>query len=108
MPEAVPLLRDMRRRPKDGALVALSAVDPLNLVGTLLPGDKVPTLAGNRVLYVDGVPAGAVIAGKTRYLGDFDACVRLALVRRTARSLGTSAGPSIGGGSTGTGMPVRH
>ncbi|SAK89202.1 Lhr family helicase [Caballeronia ptereochthonis] len=112
LPEAVPLLRDMRKRPKDGAFVALSAVDPLNLVGTLLPGEKVPALAGNRVLYLDGLPVGAVIAGKTRYLGDFDGeareRVRLALVRRTARSLGTSAGASIGSERTGTGVPVRH
>ncbi|MDR5857342.1 DEAD/DEAH box helicase [Caballeronia sp. LZ062] len=95
LPEAVPLLREMRRRPKEGAFVALSAVDPLNLVGTLLPGDKVPALAGNRVLYVDGVPAGAVIAGKTHYFGDADAQtrerMRLALVKRNARSLSTSA-----------------
>ncbi|SAK93287.1 DEAD/H associated [Caballeronia fortuita] len=108
LPEAVPLLRDMRKRPKDGAFVALSAVDPLNLVGTLLPGDKVPALAGNRVLYRDGVPVGAVIAGKTRYFGDEDGeareRVRLALVKRTARSLGTA----IGSTATRTGMPVRH
>ncbi len=57
LPEAVPLLRDMRKRPRDGRFVAFSAVDPLNLVGTLLPGDKVPALAGNCVLYLDGVPA---------------------------------------------------
>jgi ATP-dependent helicase Lhr and Lhr-like helicase len=91
LPEAVPLLREMRRRPTDGSFVALSAVDPLNLVGTLLPGDKVPALAGNRVLYRDGVPVGAVIAGKTRYFGEVEGeareRVRLALVKRTARSL---------------------
>ncbi|WP_250535098.1 DEAD/DEAH box helicase [Caballeronia sp. AZ10_KS36] len=95
LPEAVPLLREMRRRPKEGAFVALSAVDPLNLAGTLLPGDKVPALAGNRVLYLDGVPVGAVIAGKTHVFGDADAPmrerVRLALVKRSARSLGTSS-----------------
>ncbi|WP_277185857.1 DEAD/DEAH box helicase [Caballeronia sp. BR00000012568055] len=91
LPDAVPLLRDMRRREKDGSFVALSAVDPLNLIGTLLPGDKVPALAGNRVLYRDGVPVGAVIAGKTRYFGEVEGeareRVRLALVKRTARSL---------------------
>lgn len=94
LPDAVPLLREMRRRPKEGALIALSAVDLLNLVGTLLPGEKVPALAGNRVLYLDGVPAGAVIAGKTRYFGDVDGeareRLRLALVKRTARSLTAS------------------
>ncbi|SPB13154.1 putative helicase [Caballeronia novacaledonica] len=99
LPDAVPLLRDMRKRPKDGAFVALSAVDPLNLAGTLLPGEKVPALAGNRVLYLDGVPVGAVVAGKTRYFGDIEGegreRVRLALVKRTAHSLGTSVGRGI-------------
>ncbi|BAN25305.1 Lhr family helicase [Caballeronia insecticola] len=108
LPEAVPLLRDMRKRPKDGAFVALSAVDPLNLVGTLLPGEKVPALAGNRVLFLDGVPVGAVIAGKTRYFGDFDGAgrerMRLALVRRSARSLGAS----VVSGVSGAVVPVRH
>ncbi len=98
LPEAVPLLHEMRRRPKEGTLVALSAVDLLNLIGTLLPGDKIPALAGNRVLYIDGVPAGAVIVGKARYLVDGDVAtrerIRLALVKRTARSLGS---PMTGG-----------
>ncbi|CDY74746.1 Lhr-like helicases [Caballeronia glathei] len=95
LPEAVPLLREVRKRPLDGSFVAVSAVDPLNLVGTLLPGEKVPALAGNRVLYRDGVAVGAVIAGKTRYLVELDAeareAVRSGLVRRTARSLGSHA-----------------
>jgi ATP-dependent Lhr-like helicase len=41
------------------------------------------------------VPVGAVIAGKTHVFGDADAPmrerVRLALVKRSARSLGTSS-----------------
>ncbi|WP_372876533.1 DEAD/DEAH box helicase, partial [Pseudomonas sp.] len=56
LPEAVALLREVRKRPADGSLIGLSACDPLNLVGTLLPGSKVPALAGNRLLYRDGVP----------------------------------------------------
>jgi ATP-dependent Lhr-like helicase len=87
MPEAVPLLRDMRNRAADGSLIAVSAVDPLNLAGTLLPGEKVPALPGNRVLYRDGVPVGAVIAGKTRFLTELDTesqeRVRWHLVRRS-------------------------
>jgi ATP-dependent helicase Lhr and Lhr-like helicase len=85
--EAVPLLRDMRNRAADGSLIAVSAVDPLNLAGTLLPGEKVPALPGNRMLYRDGVPVGAVIAGKTRFLAELDAQsqerVRWHLVRRS-------------------------
>jgi ATP-dependent Lhr-like helicase len=70
LPEAIPLLREVRRRPHDGSLVRISGVDPLNLCGTLLLGDKVPALAGNRILFRDGVPVATVIAGKIGYLGD--------------------------------------
>jgi ATP-dependent Lhr-like helicase len=70
LPEAIPLLREVRRRPHDGGLVCISGVDPLNLCGTLLPGDKVPALAGNRILFRDGVPVATIIAGKISYLSD--------------------------------------
>jgi ATP-dependent Lhr-like helicase len=39
--------------------VELSASDPLNLVGILTPGARVPALLGNRIAYVDGVPVEA-------------------------------------------------
>jgi ATP-dependent Lhr-like helicase len=68
LPEAIPLLRDMRRRPHDGGLVCISGIDPLNLCGTLLPGDKVPALAGNRLLFQDGAPVATMVAGKFHYL----------------------------------------
>ncbi|MFK0089368.1 DEAD/DEAH box helicase [Pseudomonas sp. NPDC090755] len=67
LPEAVALLREVRRRAPDGGLVTLSASDPLNLVGTLLPGTKVPALSGNRLLYRDGVPVASLVAGKVHY-----------------------------------------
>jgi ATP-dependent Lhr-like helicase len=68
LPEAIPLLREVRRRAHDGGLVCLSGVDPLNLSGTLLPGEKVPALPGNRILFRDGLPVATVIAGKIAYL----------------------------------------
>ncbi|WP_455923786.1 DEAD/DEAH box helicase [Pseudomonas putida] len=67
LPEAIPVLRDVRKRAVDGALVTISASDPLNLTGTLLPGAKVPALSGNRLVLRDGVPVAAVIAGKPVY-----------------------------------------
>jgi ATP-dependent Lhr-like helicase len=70
LPEAIPLLREVRRRPQDGGLVCISGVDPLNVCGTLLPGDKVPALAGNRILFRDGVPVATIVAGKICYLSD--------------------------------------
>ena len=68
LPDAVGALRDARRATPEGTLVCVSAADPLNLVGVLLPGARVPALAGNRVLYRDGVPVAAMIAGEVQWL----------------------------------------
>ena len=73
MPEAIPLLREIRKRPLDGSLISLCGADPLNMVGTLLPGSKVPALAGNRLIYRDGIPAAAIISGKPQYWLELDA-----------------------------------
>src|SRR3989475_7358055 len=56
LPEAVGLLRAVRRQETSGALVTVSGADPLNLVGIITPGDALPALATNRVLYRDGIP----------------------------------------------------
>ncbi len=68
LPEAVGLLRQVRRREMEGALVVVSASDPLNLIGSLLPGAKVPAAGGNRVLYRDGVPVAVRVANRYAYL----------------------------------------
>jgi ATP-dependent Lhr-like helicase len=55
--EAVDAMRAVRKIPKAGEeRVSLSACDPLNLVGILTPGARVPAMPQNRVVYVDGVP----------------------------------------------------
>ncbi|MGI4859050.1 MAG: DEAD/DEAH box helicase [Janthinobacterium lividum] len=76
LPEAVPVLREIRRRAPDDAWLVVSGADPLNLVGTLLAGDKVPALAANRLLYRDGVPVASLVAGKFRYQPELDAALR--------------------------------
>lgn len=85
MTEAVGLLRQVRRRELDGALVVASASDPLNLVGSLLPGAKVPAVSGNRLLYRDGVPVAVRVAGHYSYLVEVPAqeqeCWRRKLLR---------------------------
>jgi ATP-dependent Lhr-like helicase len=58
LPDAIPALRAVRRSPREGAeRVDLSGADPLNLVGLLTPGERIPATLGHRVLLVDGVPA---------------------------------------------------
>jgi len=66
LPEAVAALRTVRLRPYDGQFLRISACDPLNLAGTLLPGDKVPRIAGARLLLRDGLVAATRVAGEVR------------------------------------------
>jgi ATP-dependent Lhr-like helicase len=86
VPEAIGLLRDMRRRERAGTLVGLSGADPLNVVGVLTPGPRLPALTGNRVLYRDGVPIALLAGSEVRFLEALDAeaqwSARAALLRR--------------------------
>ncbi len=56
LPEAVEALRQTRRRERSAEPVRVAAVDPLNLVGILTPGPRIPALRTNAVTYVDGLP----------------------------------------------------
>jgi ATP-dependent Lhr-like helicase len=71
LPDAVSTLRSIRKRPPNEQLLSLSAADPLNLVGTLLPGPRVPALTGNRVLLRDGVAVATYSGGQTQFLTTF-------------------------------------
>jgi ATP-dependent Lhr-like helicase len=56
LPEAVEQLRRVRRSPRTGETVHLSATDPLNLVGIITPGPRIHAVRTNTVTYVDGLP----------------------------------------------------
>jgi ATP-dependent Lhr-like helicase len=58
LPEAVDLLRQVRRQPHDGETVRLSGCDPLNLVGIILPGPRIPALQSNQLRLRDGMIIG--------------------------------------------------
>ncbi len=64
LPEAIPLLRKARSRPRDGELVAIAATDPLNLVGILTAGTRIAAMVGSRIVYADGVAVAALVGGK--------------------------------------------
>ena len=55
LPEAVESLRAMRQAPPSGQVVTLSAADPLNLAGVIVPGDRVTAISGRIVRFRDGV-----------------------------------------------------
>jgi ATP-dependent Lhr-like helicase len=70
LPEAITMLRDTRRADSPGVLVSVSGADPLNLVGVIAPGAKVPALLNNRVLYRDGVAIATLTGGEITWLED--------------------------------------
>jgi ATP-dependent helicase Lhr and Lhr-like helicase len=55
LPEALELLRKVRRIPHSGESLVLNAADPLNLTGIVLPGKRVPAVRTNQVVYRDGL-----------------------------------------------------
>jgi ATP-dependent Lhr-like helicase len=73
LPEAVGTLRDARRSANSNQFVSLSATDPLNLVGILTPGNRLPSLTANRVLYRDGSPVALYAGGEVKFLIELEA-----------------------------------
>jgi len=65
--EAVSPLRRQRDADKGESLVVICAADPLNLTGVITPGERVPATLGNRILFRNGVPTAARVAGEIRY-----------------------------------------
>jgi ATP-dependent helicase Lhr and Lhr-like helicase len=63
-PEAIGLLRSIRTAKAKGELLAISAADPLNLVGILAPGPRIAAITPHRILLRDGVPIAALKAGQ--------------------------------------------
>ncbi len=63
LPDVVATLRETNRAPADGAMDVISACDPLNLVGIITPGERVPSQPGNRVVFRDGVPVASLEKG---------------------------------------------
>ena len=54
LPEAVESLRAIRNAPPSGETITVSAADPLNLVGIIVPGERIPAISGNSVSFRDG------------------------------------------------------
>jgi len=72
LPDAIGLLREVRRKAPSGAFVSLSGADPLNLAGILTPGPKLAALTGHRVLYRDGMPVALSAGGDVQFLDGLD------------------------------------
>jgi ATP-dependent Lhr-like helicase len=54
LPVALESLRAARHLEPSGEIVTLSAADPLNLVGIIVPGERVPAISGKTIRLQDG------------------------------------------------------
>jgi ATP-dependent helicase Lhr and Lhr-like helicase len=87
LPDAIGMLREVRRKPASGDWLSVSGADPLNLVGILTPGPRLAALTGNRLLYRDGIPIAFMSGGEVQFLETLDAATeweaQKALLRAT-------------------------
>jgi ATP-dependent helicase Lhr and Lhr-like helicase len=88
LPDAVPLLREVRRAPSDGRLCTICTADPLNLTGIVTAGQRVRAAGRHRTAYRDGIPVAVVEADDLRALTPLGAAetaeIAHALTRRRA------------------------
>ncbi|MGY4831003.1 DEAD/DEAH box helicase [Sphaerotilaceae bacterium SBD11-9] len=68
LPDAIGLMRQVRRQPADESWVCLAATDPANLLGTVLPGPRLARVAGSRVLYRAGLAVATSVGGQVEML----------------------------------------
>jgi ATP-dependent Lhr-like helicase len=64
LPEAIALLRSIRKAAAEGGLIAISGADPLNLAGILSTGQRIAAITAHRILLRDGLPVAALKAGQ--------------------------------------------
>jgi ATP-dependent Lhr-like helicase len=81
LPEAIGALREARKR-LDGEEAMLSAADPLNLIGIITPGQRLPALPGNRLLLTDGVPVAVRVGKQVEFLQQVAAAEEWSIRRR--------------------------
>jgi ATP-dependent Lhr-like helicase len=84
LPAAVEQLREIRRTPADDRLVTISAADPLNLTGIVSAGERLRTVAGNRIVYWHGVPVSAMEGDMLRVLAPVEASLAPAVAEAAA------------------------
>jgi ATP-dependent Lhr-like helicase len=89
LPEAVGMLRSIRREGAQESMISVSAADPLNLAGIITTGSRVTAHTGNRVLYHDGAPIASLESGETHFFTELSRAVewqaKAALVRKATR-----------------------
>ena len=89
LPDAVGKLRKLRDEGPNRELLVVTGADPVNLVGILTDHPRVPSIASNKVAYVDGVPLAALQGGDVIFFSDLSERMKshLADILKYGRSL---------------------
>jgi len=95
--ETVKRLRQLKTSDAPSELLVLSAADPLNLVGILTARARIPSLASNRVAYLDGRPVAALQSRTFIELEPLNKQLARDICRRM--QCGTSGGSQVTGAS---------
>ena len=86
LPEAVAALRKIKKNPPGDALITVGAADPLNLVGIVIPGLRIPSGVSNRITYFQGEPIAVRLGDEVRMLkecsSDLECRARTSLIRQ--------------------------
>lgn len=72
LPDAIGLLRKQRNNNVALPTTVISATDPLNLIGIILPGERIPALHTNRILFKNGLPVAKQLNADIQYLQQVD------------------------------------
>jgi ATP-dependent Lhr-like helicase len=70
LPEAIGLLRSIRKAAPAGEMIVINAADPLNLLGILTSGPRVAAITANRILLRDGLPIAALNGSEIQRLNE--------------------------------------
>jgi len=84
--DAVEKLRRVREQPAGDQWLILSAADPLNLTGILLPGARLPAVTNNSLALCDGRVVAVEQAGDVKFVEQLEAKQADEAVRRLKRT----------------------
>ncbi len=65
LPDALEALRALKKRPESQQEIKISAADPLNLAGVILPGPRIAGVPSNFVVFRDGMVVRTVTSRET-------------------------------------------
>jgi ATP-dependent Lhr-like helicase len=89
LPDAIGMLRAIRRAGAQESLISVSAADPLNLLGIIISSNRVTAHTSNRILYQDGAPIASFESGETHFLVELSRTMewkaKSALMRKATR-----------------------